>query len=111
MAEKDKLFVTELSKFYKTFLTDTINSIKQLAEIQRKYPQEYNKWVKVQKDPSALIELSNSLDEESRKTLIDLFVRASSLAKKIMIIYEMSIEEKEKLIKEINAFSESIEKN
>lgn len=111
MSADGVVFVVELSKFYKSFLTDTINSIKILADIQKKHPNEYSNWVKIQKDPSAIIELSNRLDPESRKTLIDLFIRASALSRKIMIIYEMSIEEKNKLIKEIESFSESVDKN
>ena len=111
MPTDSALFVIELSRFYKSFLTDTIDSIKILVDIQKKHPAEYLNWVKIQKDPSAIIELSDRLDPESRKTLIDLFIRASALSRKIMIIYEMSIEEKNKLIKEIESFSESVDKN
>ena len=65
----NKTFIIALSKFYKSFLTDTIRSIELLKNIQKEYPEDYKKWVQIQKDPSALLELSNSLDEESRKTI------------------------------------------
>jgi hypothetical protein len=109
MCKKD--FIVELTKFYKDFLTDTLKSIEQLKYMQEKYPDDYKKWVQLQKDPSALIEFSNNLDDESRKDLIDLFVRASTISSKIMLIFDMNPEEKEKFINEIKNFSGSLNKD
>lgn len=108
MCKKD--FIIELSKFYKSFLTDTAKSIEQLKAMQESYPEDYKKWVQLQKDPSALLEFSKNLDDESRKTLIDLFVRASTISSKMMLIFEMTPEEKQKFIEEIKAFSDGIDK-
>ncbi len=109
MCKKD--FIIELTKFYKSFLTDTIKSIEQLKHMQESYPEDYKRWVQLQKDPSALLEFSNNLDDESRKDLIDLFVRASTISSKVMLIFDMTPEEKEKFIKEIKRFSDSLNKD
>nr|MBA4405524.1 hypothetical protein [Nanoarchaeum sp.] len=108
MTKKD--FIIELSKFYKIFLTDTARSIEQLKFMQEKYSEDYKNWVQLQKDPSALLELSKNLDNESRKTLIDLFVRASTISNKMVLIFEMSPNEKQKFVEEIKAFSDSLDK-
>ena len=106
-----KPFIIELTKFYKNFLTDTTKSIEQLKFMQENYPEDYKKWVQLQKDPSALLEFSNNLDDESRKDLIDLFVRASTISSKVMLIFDMSPEEKDKFINEIKRFSDSLDKD
>ena len=105
----DNSFVLDLIEFHKIFLTDASKSISKLAEIQKKYPEEYSDLVKMQKDPSYLLKLSEKLDDESRKILIDSFIRASTLSTKLMMLYELSYEEKQELIKEIEKFSESMQ--
>ena len=75
------------------------------------FSNNYKKWVQLQKDPSILLEFSKNLDDESRKDLIDLFVRASTISSKVMLIFDMSPEEKEKFINEIKRFSDSLDKD
>lgn len=109
--KKEDNFLLSLVEFHKSFLDSTIDSIKQLLDIQGRFPKEYKDLVKLQKDPSYLLKVSERMGDEERKILIDLFIRASALAKKLSLLYELTVSEKEELVKEIGLFSKSMDKN
>ena len=108
---KDKQFLIELVEFYKSFIGNTQQSIEKLAIIQDKFPKGYANLVKLQHDPSVLLEISNQIDDNERRIMLDLFFMASSISKKLSLLYELTSDEKRKLITDIENFSKRMDKN
>ncbi len=113
MAEEniEEKFLLDLIHFYKKTLGDAASSVNMLKEIQLKFKDQYKDLVDLQEDPSILIGMSEKMAPEASKILIELMVKASTLSKRMNQLFESSLEEKEKLSKDIETFSVSMENN
>ncbi|MCK4553082.1 hypothetical protein KAT80_02675 [Candidatus Pacearchaeota archaeon] len=104
-------FVEGIKLFYSTFLKSTSDSIRVLAKIQEEHSEEYNKLKEVQNDPSILLDNIGDLTEEEKDKLITIFFRVAKLERKMLKLFDLSAEDKEKLAKEIDSFLETLNAN
>lgn len=101
-------FTKAVNLFYEQFLKGTSESIKNLANIQKTYPAEYEKLKEIQKDPSLIFDNIEGLSEEEKDKLLVLFTRISKFEAKMLRLFDLSAEEKEKLAEELKEFIETI---
>jgi hypothetical protein len=105
-----KEFAIKLIEFYKSTITSSIQSIKILAEIQRNFPKEYEIMEELKDDPSIVDQLADVLPQEEKDTMILIFIKASAIGRRMNKLFDLTVEEKEKLIKDLEDFAEFAEK-
>ena len=108
--KRSREFTLELIKFYKSFIGSSSDAIKILVNIQKNYENEYKIMEELKDDPTILDELTNKLSPEEKNALILVFVKASGIGRKMNKLFELSVNEKEALIDELNKFAEFVEK-
>jgi len=108
---REDKFLIELVSFYTKSLGEAASSVLILKKIQSDFPDKYKDLIELQEDPSALIEISNKMDPELSKILIELMVKASTLSRRVNKLFELSVDEKDKLAEDLRTFSKSMENN
>lgn len=107
---KDERFFKELVLFYKESLENITQSIKRLANIQKDFPDHYETFKKLQKNPELLFKLKDKLPQDEQGILLEVFLRASTLGQRLNLLNELTYREKMILIKDINEFAKVIGK-
>ena len=97
-------FVEGMGLFYSAFLTSNSKSIEVLAELQKKFPNEYNQLKQMQSDPSIALEGLDGMDDEEKDQLITIFVRVATLERKMLRLFDSTPDQKIELVKELNDF-------
>lgn len=110
MAKREEEFIKALTEFYGLFLGNVSRAILKLAEIQKKYKDEYNSLKELQTDPSKIEKYLDNLTDEQRGFLLRLFVKMARFEARLSRLFELSVKEKRELAKEIEEFSEEIKK-
>ncbi len=110
MAEDKKAFLENLLGFYKASVMGTAESVKRLAEIEENFPENYGKFKEATFDPENIENIMTSMTEQEKEIFLIIFTKASIIAKKLNQLFEISIEEKKKLAKEIEDFMNYTEK-
>ena len=110
MEKRRKEFARKLIEFYKSTIISSIDAIKILTEIQRKFPKEYEIVEELKDDPSIVDQLTDVLPQEEKDALILIFVKASYIGRKMKKLFDLTVEEKEKLIKDLEEFAKFTEK-
>lgn len=105
-----KKFVQDLITFYKSYISGSTESIRLLAEIQEKFPDEYTLLLEIKNDPTRIEQITEELTEDEKGMLIMIFIRASELGRKIYNLFESSAEEKRKLANDLDNFSVYVDK-
>lgn len=109
--KKEDQFLIDLLNYYKETIGSAVTSVVLLKNIQTAFPDKYEELLAVQEDPSRLIDMAGKLGAEDSKILFELMIRASSLSRKINQVFELSVQDKDMLIKELKDFSEVMEKS
>lgn len=111
MAKKDNgKFVEDFSKFYERFFSNIADSVEDLANVQKKYPNEYKKIQEFSRDPTALESLLKELPPEKQATILRLLLRAGDFGRRFATLIESSEKEKRKLSKELKEFAQELKK-
>lgn len=110
MAEDEKVFLEDLINFYKASVMGTAESVKKLAEIEENFPITYGKFKKATFDPENIESIMTSMTEEQKEIFLIIFTKVSFIAKKLNQLFEMPVDEKKKLAKEIEDFMRYMEK-
>lgn len=103
-------FITLFAKFYKEYFSASSDSIKLLADIQKKYPEQYDSIKKFSTDPQAIESIINELSPEDQSVLLKILLKAGIFGRKIALIFDLSPDEKIKLAAEMEDFAESLGK-
>lgn len=104
MVEDRKKFFEELIKFYKTTLLGTAESVKTLVDIEKRFPENYLKLKEATFNPEKIEEILASMTEEEKETFLLVFTKASLISRKLNKLFDLDVEEKTKLAKEIEDF-------
>jgi len=103
--EDTKKFFEDLIKFYMASVLGTAKSVATLVEIEKKFPNNYLKLKEATFDPEKIDEILTSMSDEEKETFLLIFTRASIISRKLNELFDLNLEEKEKLVKEIRAFA------
>ena len=103
---QDKEFLVSLIEFYKNIIGNASHSVRSLKDVQSKFPNQYQLLLDLQNDPSKLLEITKQMDKRVSSIMINLFVRSSILSNKINNMFELTVDEKEDLAKDLESFSE-----
>jgi DNA repair ATPase RecN len=110
MVEIKKEFGLSLIQFYKEFLLGTAKSVSLLAEIEKKYPEQYQTIKELKDDPKAITQLSEKMPEEVKTFLYSTIIETSTLGSRMNRLFDLTQVEKEKLSKDMCDFAERFEK-
>ena len=109
MALKDfSEFVSVLAEYYELSMTDIANSIEKLAEIQEKYPSEYEEFKKVAENPTVLLELQ--MDDKIKNIFFEILLKSSSLTQKVNKLISLTSIEKKVLAKDLKDYVQVLNK-
>lgn len=107
---KKTAFTKTLVNFYVEFYNGLENSINILSKIQKKYKSEYKELKKIQNQSTEIYNLIDRFDEEDKKIILDLLLRANLLQAKISKLFDLSVKEQEKLSKEIGEYTRTFKR-
>jgi len=111
LTEEDaKEFVSDLITFLKGSIIGTSDSFGALIEIERKHPDLYNILRSVKMDYESMDDVLDNLNEKQRDVLMLIFFKTSSLGKKMNRLFDLTLEEKIKLVSDLKDFSEFVNK-
>jgi hypothetical protein len=99
-----KIFLADLVTFYELSLTGTSSSILKLADIQKKYPSEYELFRKLSKDQSQLMALTDKLSDEQKAIVFEILLSSGTIANRVNHLLELTYAEKLELVKDIQNF-------
>ena len=103
--EKPEQFVVDFINFYKKFVGNASNSLRDLAEIQKKYPGLYETFKDFEIDPSSLMKLYDKMDINIRSRFLNILFTSFALSQKVNTnIFALSPKEQIKLAEEIEHF-------
>ncbi|MCD6229973.1 MAG: hypothetical protein J7K00_04160 [Candidatus Diapherotrites archaeon] len=103
-------FGIEMIKFYKEFLIGSSKSVELLANIEKKFPKEYEVIKELKDDPKVLVSLSSEVPDNVKTVLFSVLVEASLLGSRMNKLFDLTNEEKETLATDIDKFAKKIEK-
>lgn len=107
MGEKEFLF--HLIDFYKDNLLGLSKTVDKLANLQRDFKEEYELIKQITFNPSALPDILQKLNDESRGILINIYLKQDVLAKKSAMLFQMNETEKRTFSTEIAEFSKLVD--
>ncbi len=105
----EKKFALELIRFYKEFLLGSSKSVVILADMEKKYPEQYQRLKQTKDNPQRLIELTIQMPDEVKETFLLIIVEGSVIGQKMNRLFDLSQDEKEKLAKEIEDFASRVD--
>ncbi len=103
-------FLVDYLRFYTEFLCSTAGSIRKLAKIQNKYPEVYKKLKDLQRNPDAILDVVDDLEEKEKLVLYELSIKSSSLYTRSKNLYELNSREQQQLAKDLDAFQNTLGK-
>lgn len=106
---KEIEFLIELIKFFKSSICGTADSVKTLATIEEKFPDQYKNLSESKMDPSQIDKLMGKMSPEDKDTFLIIFARASYIAPKLNKLFDLSLEEKKELTETINKYASFVE--
>lgn len=107
--ENEIAFSKELIKFYKEMIEGPITSIRTLAEIEEKFPEEYKLFKGLKDDPLSVNSFIEKAPQEVKDTLILIMYNSSTLGAKIGELFKLSPAEKKQLAVDLENFGEDVE--
>ena len=108
MDKKEKCLVS-LVKFYKVFLGGTIDAVRELAQIESEFGDQYKELKELQKNPDILLQISEDMPEEGKAILFEMFMRSASLSTRTARLFDLTLEEKKKLASDLVKFSKDMD--
>ena len=102
-------FTEKLIEFYKEFTAGTSKSIKLLADIQKDYPNEYEKLQDLYNNPEVLSDMVGDMKPEVKDALILVIIKASAIGKKTSKLFELTADEKYKLAQDLTDYAKFVE--
>jgi hypothetical protein len=105
---KSEKFFKALVEFYQETLSGAVTSIRQLAEIQKSFPEQYELFKKLNREPDLLLKLSKELTDKEKAIFYEIFVKAASLSERTKILNELTYKEKIILAKDLDDFSKDL---
>ncbi len=108
--KKKETFVKGIVDFYVSIMTGVSKGVKELSEIQNNHKEEYKHFKEIQLDPSKIYALMENLDEEDRKTLLDLLMRINIFEQKFAKVFDLNSNEQKNLAEEIEKYLEDFKK-
>lgn len=109
-SQRRREFALRLIEFYKTSLTSANESIKILADIQKNYPDYYESVSEFKDDPMAIDELTENMTPDERDAILVILIRGSNIGKQASRLFNLTVNEKEKLIEDLEKFAAFVEK-
>lgn len=107
--ENEIAFSKELIKFYKEMIEGPIASIRTLAEIEEKFPEEYKLFKGLKDNPLSVNGFIEKAPQEVKDTLILIMYNSSTLGAKISELFKLSPAEKKQLAVDLENFGEDVE--
>ena len=102
-------FADEIIKFYKSFIVSSASAIQILARIQKNFPDQYKVMNELKDDPSVIEQLTVKMTPKQVETLLLIIMKASNLGRRSQNLFDLSVEEKEKLVKDLRDFARYVE--
>lgn len=114
MPEKEKKkfnveFTKELIRFLKSSICGSSESVKSLAEIEEKFEDDYKKLKEIKMDPDQIDEIMKDMSDKEKEILLLVFTKASIYGRKLNGLFDLSLEDKKKLAKDLNDFASFVE--
>ena len=110
MGELENDFADMFSEFYFSFFSSSSSSVNLLADIQKRFPEEYNSIKEFTRDPKAMEKLIDKLPPEKQGILLKILFKAGKFGSEMANLFESSEEQKRNLSKELNIFAEELRK-
>jgi len=106
--QKTKDFVVSFAEFYKKSFESSAELAEMLADIQKKYLDEYNKIREFSSDPTAVMDLVKKLEPKKQAILLNILLQAGDFGKRMSTLFDSSPEEKLKLAKDLRKFAKEL---
>ena len=111
MATDEELnFAKELILFYKQFVAGNVEAIRLLADIQEKYPKQYQNIQQIQNNPESISDVIVDIPPQAKDIVIFILLKASGLGRKASRLFDMNPTEQRAFATELNEFVDSVEK-
>lgn len=102
-------FLKGLLDYYKNFVGDSSKSVRKLAQLQKKYPKNYDDFKESQADPTAMLEMTEKLTGEEKAILFELIFRMSDLTRRAINVINLDVKQQEKLADDLEEFAKDTE--
>lgn len=106
----DEKFVNDFRKFYQMFFDCVSESVLFLADVQKKYKEQYQKIMDFNENPMSLDELIEKIPIEKQAILLRVLLKAGEFGKKFANLMEMSPKEKIAFAKDLKKFATDMDK-
>jgi len=100
---KEEFFLA-MFDFMRSFLGGTAGSIRELADIQATYPEEYEHFNEFDTNPEQMMELAEKLNPRLQGLLFKVMFKVNSLNKRMSNMTYLSVDEKRKLATDLDVF-------
>jgi len=108
---KSRNFLIELIGSYKNFIECTATSLDNMANIQKKYKDLYDRFKEFQFDPSNIIEMIKSFEKDEIAVTLSLMMRMEELNNRMANLISLSSKEQKKLANDLREFAKDFEEN
>lgn len=105
---KNNEFFRELSEFYELFFESISKTYKVLANVQKKHHVEYDKFIEVNQNPSAILVAFSQMSDSEKMFMFKLLVKAGDFGRRCSTVMESTASEKETLSKDLYEFSKEL---
>ena len=113
--KRDK-FVLAFTEFIKKSICHYADIVDNIAEIQKKFPENYDDFVDFQKSPSSFLDIFDKIDEKEAKTvfllvrLLKLIIKTATIEQKVRNIIHLNYKQKKELATELRSIVNEIER-
>ena len=104
-------FLKMFSEFYEQFFDGFANSIETLAKLQKKFPKFYDAVKTFGNDPNSIEKILSEMDNEKRGILLNILLKAGDISRRTSMLFDSSVEEKERLAKDLKDFARVLNQN
>jgi len=108
-SKRNTEFLIELIKFFKGSICGTADSVNTLANIQKKFPEEYKEIQKSRLDPSKIDVIMEKMNPEEKDVFLLIYAKSSYIAPKLNRVFDLSLKEKQELAETITNFATYVE--
>ena len=108
MADENKEFVEGFRKFYEMFFLCLSDSVCHLANVQKKFPNQFDKIREFAQNPKALEDLLESLSVEEKAKLFTILFTAGEFGMRFATLMESEAKDKKEFADDLKKFAKKL---
>lgn len=108
--ERKRELLKRLISFYRDYISGSAKAVDTLADIQEDFSDFYEIIDKVKSDPTLIDQVMAEMSEHDKETFLLILIKASMLGERMNKLFDLSVEEKRELAKDLREFSEFVDR-